>query len=335
MCIEHCFRNYWPGTSVKVAPAFRSVIGVTPTPALCPTKKPQNYRTQLVHVEFIADAIRLAPPGHNSFAIGLVYFLPSTVFVFFSHPEQLTKSANDKTKFVTNRPRLCVSDNEVSSDAKVDDAENVENSEDPRNKRFLLNLGGGGGGGGGSGNFVFDLIRVSVLFNIFYFSFILSFSLSLSLWSYPLFISRNRCHHCCHVWLLSHWFHPSFCSIGFHVYVNTNNDNAKRKKSYRLFTYSRDPPPFHRGKKWIETVRNTDTTIMDIRTGDYPFRVDTRVCRIFRWLFGPSSPNLNYVYGNKFPTLASIVTHKNNERYRFGILAPIQCALRFASSSRL
>lgn len=60
--------------------------------------------------------------------------------------------------------------NEVSSDNALqntnDDAQ-VETEEDPRNKRFLLNLRGGGGGG--SGNFLFDLIRVSVFTRISFF----------------------------------------------------------------------------------------------------------------------------------------------------------------------
>jgi len=61
----------------------------------------------------------------------------------------------------------CVLDNDVSSDntlssnAGNDAQAEVVADEDPRNKRFLFNLGGGSGGG--SGNFLFDLIRVSVI----------------------------------------------------------------------------------------------------------------------------------------------------------------------------
>jgi len=61
----------------------------------------------------------------------------------------------------------CVLDNDVSSDNALssnagDDAQaETVADEDPRNKRFLFNLRGGAGGG--SGNFLFDLIRVSVI----------------------------------------------------------------------------------------------------------------------------------------------------------------------------
>lgn len=70
--------------------------------------------------------------------------------------------------------RCCVLDKDVSPDNVLsnasDDASQTADAgdEDPRNKRFLLNLrggagGGGGGSGGGSGNFLFDLIRVSIV----------------------------------------------------------------------------------------------------------------------------------------------------------------------------
>jgi len=57
------------------------------------------------------------------------------------------------------------SDNALSSNAEDDAQAETVTDEDPRNKRFLFNLRGGAGGG--SGNFLFDLIRVSVIINIY------------------------------------------------------------------------------------------------------------------------------------------------------------------------
>lgn len=57
---------------------------------------------------------------------------------------------------------ILVSESSSSNDIKLtDDDTEATDQEDPRNKRFSFNLRGGGGGG--SGNFLFDLIRVSLL----------------------------------------------------------------------------------------------------------------------------------------------------------------------------
>lgn len=80
------------------------------------------------------------------------------------------------------------SDNALSSNAEDDVQAETVTDEDPRNKRFLFNLRGGAGGG--SGNFLFDLIRVSVIniytWFLFYTTCTLPTFLSFSI------LSRNR-----------------------------------------------------------------------------------------------------------------------------------------------
>jgi len=87
----------------------------------------------------------------------------------FLYPFCVHKKKNNNT--YNGLVWCCVLDNDVSSDnalsSNADDDAQAETvaDEDPRNKRFLFNLRGGAGGG--SGNFLFDLIRVSVIIYIY------------------------------------------------------------------------------------------------------------------------------------------------------------------------